>query len=155
MAIGIAEQKALQFDGGHLSRQALRGGPRRGKGCTKYGHYSMITDNLRAQPTAILELRTQRRLYGSGSYTDEKAETMTVPGASDTSIRGPAGLLARARKLVAGKAGLIVTTLATVAVIGLGLLIGWFMVALGACLLIQRRRGMHSRRRYRHQARTT
>ena len=35
------------------------------------------------------------------------------------------------------------------------LFIGWSMVALGVCLLIQRRRGLHSRRRYRHQARTT
>jgi hypothetical protein len=32
------------------------------------------------------------------------------------------------------------------------LLIGWSMVALGSCLLIQRRRRLHSRRRYRHQA---
>ena len=35
------------------------------------------------------------------------------------------------------------------------LLIGWSMVALGSCLLVQRRRRLHSRRRYRHQARTT
>jgi len=35
------------------------------------------------------------------------------------------------------------------------LLIGWSMVALGSCLLIQRRRRLHSRRRYRHQDRTT
>ena len=35
------------------------------------------------------------------------------------------------------------------------LLIGWSMVALGSCLLVQRRRGLHSRRRHRHQARTT
>jgi hypothetical protein len=32
------------------------------------------------------------------------------------------------------------------------LLIGWSMVAIGSCLLIQRRRRLHSRRRYRHQA---
>lgn len=35
------------------------------------------------------------------------------------------------------------------------LVIGWSMVAVGVCLLIQRRRGLHSRRRYRHQARPT
>jgi hypothetical protein len=34
------------------------------------------------------------------------------------------------------------------------LLTGWSMVALGSCLLIQRRRRLHSRQRYRHQART-
>jgi hypothetical protein len=35
------------------------------------------------------------------------------------------------------------------------LLIGWLLVALGLCLAAQRRRGVHSRKRYRHQARTT
>jgi len=35
------------------------------------------------------------------------------------------------------------------------LLIGWSMVALGSCLLVQRRRRLHARRRYRHQARAT
>jgi hypothetical protein len=35
------------------------------------------------------------------------------------------------------------------------LLLGWSMVALGSCLLMQRRRRLHARRRYRHQARTT
>jgi hypothetical protein len=33
------------------------------------------------------------------------------------------------------------------------LLTGWSMVVLGSCLLIQRRRRLHSRRRYRHQTR--
>jgi hypothetical protein len=57
---------------------------------------------------------------------------MTVPGDSGTAISRPAGLLARAKKfaakkLAAGKTGLITTAVA-VAVIGLGLLIGWVLV---------------------------
>jgi hypothetical protein len=60
---------------------------------------------------------------------------MTVPGDSDTAKPGPAWPLAAAKKLLAvakkladGKTGLIVTALAAVAVIGLGLLLGWVLV---------------------------
>src|SRR5215472_3625981 len=58
---------------------------------------------------------------------EEKEGTMTAPGDSVTSMGTPAGLIARARESIAGKTGLI-TTVAAVAVIGLGLLIGWVLV---------------------------
>jgi hypothetical protein len=52
---------------------------------------------------------------------------MTVSGDSDIPVARPAGVVARARKFTAGKTGLV-TTVAAVAVIGLGLLIGWVLV---------------------------
>jgi hypothetical protein len=52
---------------------------------------------------------------------------MTVPGDSDPASPAPSRMLATVKKLAAGKGGLI-ATVATVAVIGIGLLLGWVLV---------------------------
>ncbi len=61
--------------------------------------------------------------------TNEWAETLTAPGDSETAILAHSRLAA-AKKLAAGNPGLTITT-AAVAVIGLGLLIGWILLGVG------------------------